>query len=161
LDTNILSALFYFGASKFARQQHLKTSEWWALERFYFDVYTSNNTELELSAGTYKSQIEALRAVRRIPYLPETKAVRTYAAMYINHRLVPSTKPGDAVQLAVASVHRIDYLFSWNHAHLVNARVQEALNALNRRMGLRTPLLVSPESIPWVNLGQDIRRNNA
>jgi hypothetical protein len=39
-------------------------------------------------------------------------------------RIVPETKPGDAVQMAVAAAHEMDYLLSWNYAHLANPIAQ-------------------------------------
>jgi hypothetical protein len=57
-------------------------------------------------------------------------------------RLIPETKPGDALQMAVSAAHEVDYLLTWNYAHLA----------------LRAPLVVSPETIPQVRFGQVIRR---
>ena len=77
---------------------------------------------------------------------------------FVNFNLVPAEKPGDALQLAVCSVHKIDYLLSWNYAHLVNPISQERLKEACGKLQLRVPLLVSPESIPWASLGQQLRR---
>ena len=54
----------------------------------------------------------------------------------------------------------IDYLLTWNYAHLANPIVQERLVAFCRLRRLRAPLLVSPESILSVRLGQTIRRRD-
>jgi|SRR6266540_4162165 len=44
------------------------------------------------------------------------------------------------------------------YAHLANPVAQEKLASLCRREKLEAPLLVSPETIPKANLGQEIRR---
>jgi len=75
--------------------------------------------------------------------------------------VVPAEKPGDAVQMAVCAVHRIDYLLSWIYAHLVNPLAQRQLEAVCEKHGLRAPLLVSPESIPRTSSGQTVRRRNS
>jgi hypothetical protein len=72
--------------------------------------------------------------------------------------LVPETKPGDALQMAVSAAHEMDYLLTWNYAHLANPIAQGRLEAICRRLNLHAPLLVSPESIPQVRFGQAIRR---
>ena len=79
-----------------------------------------------------------------------------------DNRIVPfdQSKIGDAIQLAFATVYRVDYLLTWNHAHLANVDVQRRLNEVNRSRGWRSPLLVSPETIPWAALGQTIRRED-
>jgi hypothetical protein len=50
------------------------------------------------------------------------------------------------------------YLLTWNHAHLANAVAQERLAEVCENMGIACPLLVSPDTIPKVALGQPIRR---
>jgi hypothetical protein len=62
------------------------------------------------------------------------------------------------MHLAVAAAHEVDYLLTWNYAHLANPVTQGKAERLLEGRRLRTPLLVSPESIPQVRLGQQIRR---
>jgi hypothetical protein len=75
-------------------------------------------------------------------------------------RIVPDGKQGDAMQLALSTIHRIDYLLTWNHAHLANVDTQRRLEELTRRFAWREPVIVSPETIPRVALGQEIRRRD-
>ena len=76
----------------------------------------------------------------------------------LESRLIPETKPGDALQMAVSAAHEVDYLLTWNYAHLANPIAQERLEAICGKLDLRAPLLVSPETIPQVRFGQSIRR---
>ena len=62
--------------------------------------------------------------------------------------------------MAVAAAHEMDYLLTWNYAHLANPIAQERLREVCKRRKLRVPLLVSPESIPHVRLGQSIWRRD-
>ena len=68
------------------------------------------------------------------------------------------SQQADAFHLAFAVVHRIDYLMTWNQAHLANPEMLPRLSALCRKRGWRAPLLVTPETIPRASLGQTIRR---
>ena len=95
------------------------------------------------------------------PNLPINVKVRRFAGTLVEAGVVPAEKPGDALQMAVCAVHRIDYLVSWNYAHVVNPVAQRQLETVCRKHGLRAPLLVSPESIPKTSLGQAVRRRNA
>jgi len=70
------------------------------------------------------------------------------------------TKEVDALHLAFATVYRVDYLLSWNRAHLVSEETQAKLVGFQVAFGVRTPLVVSPESIPKAALGEDIRRRD-
>ena len=51
-------------------------------------------------------------------------------------------------QLAISAAHEVDYLLTWNYAHLANPVAQQHLHEICERRGLRVPLLVSPETIP-------------
>ena len=161
LDTNIASYYWYTGNDIASRSRRLTTREWWRNERRHFAVWVSAASEDELAAGKFPRQADCLRFVRRLPYLPISANVRRFAATLVEAGVVPGEKPGDALQMAVCAVHRIDYLLSWNYAHLVNPVAQRHLETVCQRHALRAPLLVSPESIPKKSLGQTIRRRNS
>ena len=158
LDTNIVSVLCYRGIHTSALHQHMTTKQWWETERTEFQLHASVFTEAELRAGEYPGQKEAIRVVRRLRFLPYTSTVRQCRDLLLEEHIVPPGKIGDATQLAFATVHRIDYLLTWNYAHLANVDTQARLNAICEQENWRSPLLVSPESIPRVALGQTIRR---
>jgi hypothetical protein len=51
------------------------------------------------------------------------------------------------MHLAIASVHGVDYLVTWNCTHLANALVRRALAETNSSMGLVTPIICTPEEM--------------
>ena len=161
LDTNIISSYWYSGTDILGRARRLTTREWWRNERRQLAIWVSAATEDELAAGRFSRQADCLRFVRRLPYLPISTKVRRFAGGLVGSGVVPAEKPGDAVQMAVGAVHRIDYLLSWNYAHLVNPVAQRQLEAVCEEHGLRAPLLVSPESIPRASSGQTVRRRKS
>jgi hypothetical protein len=148
--------MFHRGANIAAQRRQVLTSEWWDTERHHYRVFSSAVTESELSDGIYHGQAKAVRLVRRLPYLPVNSEVRAAVRQLHEVAVVPESKRGDAMQLALSAIYRVDYLLTWNHAHL--ADVARRLDRLCRRNGWRAPLLVTPETIPWVTLGQGVRR---
>jgi hypothetical protein len=158
LDTNIISAYWYSGVDIDGRARRAKTREWWRNERKRFTVSVSAACEDELAAGKFERQAECLRFVRRLSFLPIDTRIRSFAETLVERGVVPADKPGDALQMAVSAVHYIDYLLSWNYAHLVNPVAQLKLERVCRQLSFRAPLLVSPESIPKATLGQSLRR---
>ena len=141
-----------------ASGRRLLTRQWWETERTHFALLVSSVTEAELREGNFPRQDECLKMVRRLRYLPITKAAQRMAEQLLTCRIVPASKPRDALQLAMATVHDVDYLLTWNYAHLANPQVQERLRKVCQKSALRCPILVSPETIPHVRLGQTIRR---
>ncbi|MBC8112764.1 MAG: hypothetical protein H7062_00135 [Candidatus Saccharimonas sp.] len=150
--------LFYAGADINALSRRMATREWWESERRQFRIIASSITERELEAGAYAYQEEALQLVRRLNYVPITQLVRRLAAEFLDGNVVPPNKPGDAAQLAIATAHQIDYLLTWNYAHLANPATQLRGHQVAAKHQLRMPWLVSPETIPQTSLGQSIRR---
>jgi len=158
LDTTIVSSYWYEGSDVLALGRRFATRDWWDTERGHFALWISSVTMDELSAGVYPRQAEAIAMARRLRFLPVLGEIQQFAEELLRRHVVPDTKPGDALQMAIAAVHRIDYLLTWNYAHLANPIAQAHLEESCENAGLRVPLLVSPETIPRVALGQTIRR---
>lgn len=112
LDTNILSVLYYRGRDLGGEYHREMAIDWWIHERDQFSLVCSYATELELRQGKYSGQPKAIAACRRLPYLPITGAVREYVDLIRRHGIVPAEKPGDAIQLVIATVHNVDYLLT-------------------------------------------------
>jgi predicted nucleic acid-binding protein len=91
LDTNIASALHYDGADINALARRMATRDWWDSERRQFELFASIITEQELAQGEYGNQQECLRFVRRLRFVPVTVDVRRLAALFLNHKLVPTS----------------------------------------------------------------------
>jgi len=160
VDANIPSILHYRGADPLALKEQLATREWWEQERPFFKLFASQTVQNELAAGEYAAQERALAEVRRLPYLARSAAVHDFVYKLLAAHVIPEAVPGDAFHLAFATVYRIDYLLSWNRAHLVSEEAQGRLARFRAAFGLRTPLVVSPLSIPKAMLGENIRRRD-
>ncbi len=160
LDTNIISAYWHEGGDVAAAAQRFHTREWWNLERKHFSVYISVTTVNELRAGQFRRQSDCLKMARALPRLAMTRIAKHVLDELLKLRLIPETKPGDTLQMAVSAALEVDYLLTWNYAHLANPIAQERLEAICRSLHLRSPLLVSPETIPQARFGQAIRRRS-
>jgi hypothetical protein len=158
LETSVISAYWYDGIDVAMLARRLHTREWWDLERRQFAMWSSAFSETELRAGTFPRQAECLRMVRRLRYLFVKTSVRDLVAEIIRRKIVPPTKTADAAHLAISTIHGIDYLLTWNYAHLANPVVQARLDQLCEAAERVAPLLVSPESIPQGRFGQSIGR---
>lgn len=160
LETNIFSSLCYRGGSLVASIRQLKMAEWWHFELSHFACSTSLHTERELTAGAYRGQENAIFAAKSFPYLPMTADVRICYGILVDSRLFPQTEFDDALHLAFATSNRLDYLLTWNHAHLANMTVQKKLEKLAAQHQWRYPWIVTPDSIPWTSMGGVIRRKD-
>jgi len=62
---------------------------------------------------------------------------------------MPGSDLGDAFHLAIASVNEVDYLLTWNCRHLANPNKTRRIAEMNRRLGLMTPIIVTPAMLFW------------
>jgi hypothetical protein len=57
---------------------------------------------------------------------------------------MPRDPTGDALQLALASYHKCDFLLTWNVQHLANANRFSYIRRIDALLGLFAPALVTP-----------------
>lgn len=66
------------------------------------------------------------------------------AARLIRGGGVPEQAKIAALQIAVASVHGMDYLVTWNCTHIANAMMRGRIEAICRRAGFDPPVICTP-----------------
>jgi hypothetical protein len=60
--------------------------------------------------------------------------------------LPPHALPG-AAHVAVASVHGIDYLLTWNCKHLANAQIVRRIARVCEKQGDKMPVICTPDEL--------------
>ena len=53
----------------------------------------------------------------------------------------------DALHIALATVHGMDYLLTWNCKHIANAAMHRKIAAVCRREGFEPPVICTPEEL--------------
>jgi hypothetical protein len=53
----------------------------------------------------------------------------------------------DAVHIAIATMHGMDYLLTWNCAHLANAEIIPKVRAVCENAGYVCPMICTPEEL--------------
>ena len=130
-----------------SRFQRYQTQLWWAEHRPRYDLYTSEAVLAELQQGSFPRQDEALRLLDAVPVLPVGDEIAGVARVYIEHLVMPKGRMGDSFHLAFACVHAMDYLLTWNCRHLANPRKVAHIAEINRRLGLLTPTILTPQML--------------
>ncbi len=73
--------------------------------------------------------------------------IEELADAYLAAGVVPTKYADDALHVAMATVHGIRLLLSWNFKHLVNVRREDGFNAVNLLRGWPLIRIVSPKEI--------------
>jgi len=149
IETTVPSAFVSLRTDPSSLHRRNITRQWWQQQLGQYDSLLSENVLLELEMGQWPGQDEAIAMVEPLPRLAVDAEVIAVANRYIAERLVPAGLGGDATHLAVACVHELDFLLTWNIRHLANPNKLNHLTLINRRLGLLTPQIVTPEML-WL-----------
>lgn len=77
------------------------------------------------------------------------------AELLIESRLIPEKAASDAIHIAVATIHRMDYLVTWNFKHIANPHTRNRLAGIVERRRYRLPILCSPDELVDANENDD------
>ncbi len=121
-----------------------RTREFWQQLPAY-DVYVSAMTIDEVSRHPDKvRRTDLLDLLRPFTVLPVTAEAEALADEYVGREVFPRRARADAVHVAVATVHGIGILVSWNFQHVVRLRTRQLLAAINPLLGYPVLQIVSP-----------------
>jgi hypothetical protein len=79
--------------------------------------------------------------------VPVTDESLDLARAYIAEKVVGQTSFDDCVHIALATIHKVDILVSWNFKHIVNVYRIRGYNSVNLRLGYSTIEIRSPKDI--------------
>ena len=123
------------------------TQEWWDAVLPQVDAYVSIFVIEEIGLGDPAAAELRLSCVTSLPLLEVTSEVDELAREYHARLQIPDRALGDAYHLALAAWHGMDYLVSWNCAHIASGRIQRTVEEINSARGIRTPFLCTPEEL--------------
>ena len=149
IETSVPSAYVSHRTDASSVHRRESTRDWWHQQLDSYEVWASDNVLAELYRGDWPGQAEAISLVGPLSRLVIDDEVLAVAARYVEEQLVPRDIGGDATHLAVACAHEVDFLLTWNIRHLANPNKKEHLTRINRRLGLLTPDIVTPEML-WL-----------
>lgn len=127
------------------------TAQWWRQALPRFDAFVSEAVIEEAADGDKGAAARRLSALQGFPLLDIDDEVERVYEVLIDRLEIPRKALRDAVHLAVASVHAIDYLVTWNCAHIANGEVIRKLIRINTELGISTPIIVTPDELMGVD----------
>jgi hypothetical protein len=101
----------------------------------------------EAAGGDPTAAARRTVALRGIPVLAVTEAAAHLARDLIAGQAVPAKAAVDAVHIAVAAVNGMDFLLTWNCAHIANAATRAMIDRVCRIAGVAPPVICTPEEL--------------
>src|SRR5262249_59846916 len=99
------------------------------------------------SAGDPDAAVGVLVVLADLPPLDVPDAVQQLAPALLTHFPLPANAQVDALHIAVAAVHGMDYLVTWNCTHIANATLRNRIEAVCRATGYEPPTICTPQEL--------------
>lgn len=128
-----------------ARQTTTRT--WWASESARYELYVSRLVLDECAGGDPSAAAERLQEIQSIDLLAATTEVDALARSLIAGKAIPATEPRDAFHVAIAAVHGMNYLLTWNFKHIANASLRHRIEQICRDAGFEPPIICTPDEL--------------
>ena len=136
-----------------ARQE--LTREWWDSRRTAYDLYTSEVVLEEAADGDAVMAGKRVTILAGIQLLDIDEQVAELAAELVQRGILPAVAARDAIHIATAAVHRMQFLLTWNCKHIANPHIRERIRACFARHGVDLPVICTPEEF----IGDDDHSN--
>ena len=110
-----------------------------------FILLFSNLTqdELEPAPQQVKDLVTQIKAASS-QFIETSDEAVELANAYITEKVVGETSYSDCLHIALATIHKADYLVSWNFKHIVNVQRIRGYNAINLKNGYSLLEIRSP-----------------
>lgn len=123
------------------------TREWFAWGAQAYQLFVSQLVVREASSGDEEAARARVALIEGIPLLAVTDAVGALAGKLVGQGVIPTRAAEDALHIAVAAVHGVDFLLTWNFKHIANAAMRQAIERVCREADYEPPVICTPEEL--------------
>jgi len=148
IETTIISYLASKPSRDLITAAHQQiTHDWWETRLDDFEVYISQFVLDEAGAGDADAAVRRLTLLSSFPLLDATPEAFELAGALVARGAIPPRKAADAAHIAVATVHHMQFLLTWNCTHLANAEVLAQVQVICAGLGYAAPIVCTPEEL--------------
>jgi hypothetical protein len=123
------------------------TLDWWSRRRHDFQVFVSQIVFDEVSEGDRQAAVARRSAIEGIPLLAVNDEAISLAEVLLRKKALPKKATRDAGHIAVSTVHGMNFLLTWNCAHLANAEIFDAVEGVCAAEGYKCPVICTPTEL--------------
>ena len=120
------------------------TRRWWLNRRQEFELFASPAVVDEAADGDPALAAERLRFLQDVSLLRISEAAHALKHELLRRTQIPAVAEIDALHIAIAAVHGIDILATWNCKHIANGLVFPLVYDVCRAEGYEPPLICTP-----------------
>jgi hypothetical protein len=101
----------------------------------------------EIRKGDPAAAVRRIAAAEGLQVLSATTQAQTLAAVLLQEVAIPRKAAVDAAHIAIAAVHGLDFLMTWNCTHIANAVMRPKIEQVCRGAGFVPPVICTPEEL--------------
>ncbi len=148
LETTIVSYLTARPSRDLITAAHQQiTQQWWQTQRARFDLFVAPPVLQEAQAGDPDAAARRVAVLQTIPLLMLSEEAAGLAQALIAPGPLPANAVVDALHIAIATVHGMHYLLTWNCTHIANAAIRSDIEDICRARGYEPPVICTPEEL--------------
>jgi hypothetical protein len=148
IETTIVSYLTAWPSRDVVIAGHQQvTRDWWDTCRTKYELCVSQLVLAEAAAGDSQAAQDRLAVLSSMAVVETTPAALELAKELIQRGALPTKAADDALHIAVAAVHAIPYLMTWNCRHLANATMRPMIESVCAVKGFKAPIICTPEEL--------------
>ena len=123
------------------------TRDWWEQRKHLYRLLISQAVIEEMSCGDPQAAQLRLDSVDGIEELSIDEQVISLTAEILTSNLISQKAAADAIHIAVASRHGVDYLLTWNCKHIANAEIIRQISYIIGNQGYFVPIICTPREL--------------
>jgi predicted nucleic acid-binding protein len=142
IDTSVIGGLFdiEFSADTKLFFDRVENGE---IKIVYSEI---TNDELAMAPDRVRNYLKRLTSKQK-EFVEITQEAVNLADTYIRDKVVGKTSRADCIHIALATIHKVNILVSWNFKHIVNITRIRGYNSVNLRLGYQTLEIRTPKEI--------------
>ena len=126
-------------------KRQIITKKFWNYAVEFFDLYISTAVLIEIKRGNKEAAESRRLAVMPFKLIQVSESDNELAKIYISLLKLPEDARADATHIAVACLHKMDYLITWNCNHIANGQNLRKIQDYNLKHKIHIPVLTTPE----------------
>jgi predicted nucleic acid-binding protein len=145
LETTVFN--YYFDTERPGHEETVRLFEEIRAEKH--EAYTSGYTvdELEAAPEPKRSNMMALLDEYGIAVLDITAESRNLAALYVDKKIIPARFRLDGAHIAIASIHNLDCIISYNFQHINRVKTKLLTGRINSEHHYGTAVICTAKEV--------------
>jgi len=147
IETSIVSYLVARPSRDVVQAAAQKLTQAWWEDRGRFTLFASDLVLREAAAGDAKAAARRLEILAPITLVRVNAEAANLADGLLRAGGLPQRAGADALHIAVAAAHGLDYLLTWNCKHIASASLRGKIEAVCRAAGFEPPVICTPQEL--------------